>query len=729
MKGRKPIQPLRLAERRTEDGRPWPETPVSRRRSIAPLVDVDLPTLIPGLLPNGKIPADKLTEPLLVTCDIAKDADGTVIVLPNDSYILRVTKQGGTEPEEIDRVKFTGTVPETVELAIDAAYLADLPNGDVTLLFVQMIWLKGRGEEEGPYRGQPVFVDKQPPGGDTLGRIKFPDDFELHGINLAVLKTLPDETLFGKVSAYQYQEAGDVITFYVKNVKEDKELLAGTMTVGSSNGDTDLGYLRAVLESIDDVGDTAFYYYVTDDAGHVSGPSAFAYLQIYIKDSPDIIPAPVVVGFNDDVVNDDPAKNILNDGLVVDPEARPYMLVKIPNYEPPAQEGDIIWLHVSGALMFHTDPLTDADIRGEFVLEIPYPYELLRSSPAAPDIFSADVYFDVIRGGLPSRSDAVEVDFDLSTPGGRDPDPKPDPDPDPDLPDNPNDNLVPPTLTGNSGAENELPSSDLDFNAIGTVPWNGKDGKRALVDGDRIQAFIGKDAVGVIHEVRAIDNRAEPIPITITSAELKDHRGLGKFYYSVTRIIVRDDPADDIEVIVYSPYQEINLEDKDEYPGGGSLYEATWVEWRGKSTYTVNRSQAISDGGCPVRIRLDQTNLEVGDTITWSYIAHELVNWDDDNDGSPDTPKEETRIAETSFNITAADLVPKADNTLPKPGADRNPPSVDRAFVDVLVPTDKILPAQYGRGYFDYTITKADGKSTKADQDIVFLDVRGPTDA
>ena len=711
-----------------KDGRPWWEAPAVAVQRIAPNANLDLPTIIPGLLPNLKIPADKLSEPLLVTCPIAPpEANGGA--LANDSYILRVAKPGDTEPEEIDRVKLSNPLPDTIELHIDVAYLESLPDGDVTLLHVQMIWLKGRGEEEFPYKDALVFVDKRPPGGASLPRIQFNDDIEAHGLNLAVLKTLPGKTLKGKVSAYQYQEPTDVMTFYLKNVKEDKEVEAGTAIVGSYKADTILDYIRTKLEEVGDVGDTVFYYFVKDDAGHVNGPSEPTHLNLYIKDAPDQIPAPVVVGFNDDPDNDDPVKNILNDGLVVDPEARPYTLIKIPNYTPPAQVGDRFFVHVGTSEAFYTDVLRDSDIGGEFVMEVRYPYELLRSDPAAPDKFTANVFFDVIRGELPSRSESLPTDFDLSIPGGRDPDPKPDPDPDPGLPDNPNDNLVAPTLLGNSGATNDLPSGDLEFNAIGQVPWAGANGQRALIDGDRIQGYIGEDKVGVVHEVRPIDNRVEPIQIVVTSAELKDHIGLGKFWYTVTRVIPRDPPNSAIPVTVASPVQEINLEDKGEYPGGGSLHAATWIEWRGKSTYTVNYSQAISDGGCPVRIRLDQANLAVGDTITWSYVAATLDDWNDDEDGSPDTIVEATRIPDTQLRIKASDLEPKPDNTLPKPGVDRNPPAVDRAFVDVFIPTEKILPARYGRGYFDYTIAKPDGKSTKAEQDIVFLDVRGGTDA
>lgn len=664
---------------------------------------LDLPTEIPAALADARIPRSAMLTDLDITTPIWKTGTGTKV---GDVYLLYVNgelfDETGIAVADLTEDPFVYPYPKS---AMDL-----IPEGSNVTLQFQLSLLTIPGELE--YLSLPyvAFFDKQAPGGAILPPIAFDEDLVRNGLTLAKLLTMPNQELPGLIPNYEYQDEYDTIELFMKLRDGGVEIPAGKIP-SSRSDEIAVTFPRETLEKIQGVGTVDFYYYVTDEVGNKAGPSPFSPLDLLIDGAPETIPAPLVPGFDDDAA---PAVK-----LVIDPDARPTLLIRIPAYDPPPLVGDSFVVRV-GTHSVTAGPLKASDIGNDPVLDVAFPYNLLFPDPvggAEPNpIFTADVSYDVVRAGFLSPSEVKSVDFDLSLAGGVDPLPDPDPGIDPPLPPNPNDNLDLPVLTGKSGAENDLPPDDVAQDATGTIPWLnlGTPKAPALQVGDVVQLYIGGDKVGPAHTVVATD-AAPGVDITIPTADLEAHSGTGKLWYSVVRTLASGD-----EVTAESGPQTINLQSTGSLPGGGTLFEATFIEGVSKRTYAINLEDARSGGGCPVRIRLDQANLSVGNTITWSFkgVVTDGVTPPEDLPAIPRTEVTNTH------DISKEDMVPREDATLPKPPG--KPIPATRPFTDILVATQYILPCTDKSGVFIYNIKNENGEAPKPAVDLVRMDVRVP---
>lgn len=652
--------------------------------------NIGLPTLVPDALPNDKIPRTKMLSPLLVTCETWTNSK------PNDLYSLMY---GETELDSFE-LPSSPPYPPTIELHVPVAFMAAIAEGTVQTVPLRMQIETLLGIKYYYKFVSPIF-DKQPPGGDLPPAIDFDEDIDNNGLTLAKLLGQLGGVLEGTIPSYEFQEKGDTINLFMKLRSDGIQIDAGTVVTTSKSGGTKVTYDRTVLEKVDGAGIVDFYYAATDDVGNQHGPAPGTPVNMLIRDAPETIPAPLIPRF-------DPEE----DKLITDLDARPAMVIQIPRYTPTPKEGDYFIVSV-GDQSVVTSPLKASDIDNDPLLELGFPYTLLfpstnDGSPPAP-IFTADVRYQVMRSGLSSPSEIKPVDFDLSLPGNPDPNPDPLPNPDPGLPANPNENLQRPTLRGESGADNDLPADDAEKDATGIVPWFDLSATpvAAFKEDDVIQLYIDAKeggAVGAAYKVTGDDvTKAADLEITVQSADLQSHSGAHQFYYGATRKL---ESGEDIPA--FSPSRAITIKTAGELPGGGTLYAATFVKAAGRRAYGINIDDARN--GTLVRIRLDQTNVGEGDTITWKFV------------GTPDfEPPGQPTSDSGSHIITKNDLVERDDSSLPKPPA--KPITEKRAFVDILLVPGVLLPVNFGHGYFDYTIENQAGK-VEAVQDNVLMDVR-----
>jgi len=507
----------------------------------------------------------------------------------------------------------------------------------------------------------------------------------------------PNQVLPGIVPNYEYQESTDRIEIHARQqgVPGTDQLLL-TMDAGVDSGEIKAEFDQATLEKLDPAGIYEFYYFVSDEVGNKSGQSLMTPLRLWIKDAPPALDAPIV-----------PDEGATGDGTIYDASARPVLHVEIPPYVG-AAEGHAIRLRI-GAFVMDDFPLLASDLGNDPLLKIDVPYAAFApaAEPPVTWVFDKDVSYAVIANGLESPSAVNAVHFNLEIPGAPDPDPEPDPDPDPGEPENPNDSLLPPVLTGDSGKPNEIPVEDGPKPATITVKWKDKDGADALKVDDVVQAMLDGAAYGPAHTILAAEADND-IAIAIPEANPGNaHEGLEKLYCDITRTLDATE-----QVTVATPAAEVTFVTESQLPGAGQpLRTSFFVAAAGRPRYVINGSDIIGDDGAKVRCYVDDANVAEGMTISWHFEGFA-------KDATPGTPTPGTP-ANGTHDIIAADLVPQEDITV-KP----NPDPVMHAFVDITVPKPNVDPiGGGGRATFVYTITgpAGEGASTK---DEVIADIR-----
>lgn len=638
-------------------------------RMAIPFDNLDLRPDIPDALPNGKIPIDKLTTPLLVNAPLWDKA------LPGDAYhLLLITP--GSDPRFVDVLTLTAPLSDPVPLHVPVDELANLDDGLHMVVFGILTpafdWLVSREFI--------MEIDRSAPGGPLLPAIVFDRDIEENGLTLAKLIGMPNEELVGRIPNYDGIAIGDVIYLKMKLRPDGPEIDAGTLVVTRPHDEIFVRYDRVTLERITSWGIVDFYYYVVDEAGNAApDPSVDKPIAMWITGAPSLLLPPLIPGF--DV-----------DGIVTDPDARPYLLVRIPAYEPEPLIGDYFIVHV-GNQALQTPPIQAGDIGNDPVLDVEFPYASLFQSSVPPisDIFDVDVWYDVVRGGLSSPSPAKHVYFNLSIPGG--------PDPDPGTPIN--EALGTPWIQGASGGPiNIIPPGDTRVDAVVTIPWFNTliPPSPSFIAGDRIQLYLDATPAGVPYLVTAQDERdATNLELPMPAAAMQAHIGTPDLWYDVSRTLSTVPPQ---VVTVQSPRQEIAVLSDDDLPGGGELTKAIWLAAiRHQPPQQIDYNDVVRDDGTFVRIHL-YDNAAVDDRLDWQFLGYRTTTPGAD-------PIEGTRHVE-SYVLVSDDLIPKEDDSVVPPGKTR--------FVDVHVPRNKFEPENddpidYGSATFDYSATNDAGKA------------------
>ncbi|KAF1007344.1 MAG: hypothetical protein GAK28_01983 [Luteibacter sp.] len=659
-----------------------------RTYSVAfPSAEIGLRPDVPDALPDGTIPVDKLTAPLLVNAPLWDQA------YAGDTYwLLLITP--GKDPKVVDTRLLEDPLPDVVPLHIPVDELENLAEGQHFLRFA----IYTTGFDLLPSLEFVIIIDRTPPGGDVLPAIVFDRDIEEKGLTLAKLLAMPGQKLRGIVPNYANGSRGDVLALKMRLRPDGPEVDAGTFVVADPDREIVVEYDRATLERIDGWGTVDFYFYLSDSAGNRRpDPSVAKPIAMWIKGGPDLLLPPLIPGFD-------------TDGIVTDPDARPYLRIRIPAYEPLPLAGDRFIVHVGNQSM-ETPPLEPGDIGNDPVLDVDYPYRRLFQSTSEPldEVFDVDVWYDVVRGGVEVPSPAKHVDFDLGIPGGVDPDPG--------TPEN--EALGKAWIQGASGGPiNVVKPGDTLVDATVTVPWlnTRTPPGPSFKEGDTIQLYLDRDRVGTPYQVTAQDViDGVDLTLVMPSDDMQRHTGTPDLWYEVTRVLGTMPPQ---PVTVAAPRQSITLQALTDLPGEGKpLTPAKWLAPTRRPDADIpeiRQEDVLEDRGTYLRI-YRYANMAVGDRVDMLFEGHDGLN--PSNPVLPGTQHEQTYI------VTETDLVEKDD--------DSEQPPVKAVYIDMHVPIEHFYPFEhFGSATFLYEVTNDAGTGFSERDDIrkyyIYVAIREP---
>lgn len=647
---------------------------VPRWHTLAlPSAEIELRPDIPDALSNGTIPVDKLTAPLLVNAPLWDQAGS------GDTYwLLLITP--GEEPKVVDTLELVDPIPPIIPLHIPVDILASLAEG---VHFVRFA-VYTIGFDLLPSLEYIMVIDRSAPGGPILPAIVFDPDIEENGLTLEKLLAMPDQKLHGTVPNYQGAATGDVISLKMRLRPDGPEVEAGTVIVSDPRQQILVTYDRDTLERIDGWGTVDFYYYLADEAGNrAPNPAPPKPITMWIKGGPVVILPPLIPGFD-------------TDGVVTDVDARPYLLVRIPAYEPEPRVGDRFIVHV-GNRALETPPLEAGDIGNDPVLDVEFPYQNLFQSADEPldDVFDVDVWYDIVRSGVSVAGPPKHIEFNLEISGGIDPDPY--------TPEN--EALGRASIEGASGGPvNIVKPGDTLLDAIVTVPWLNQrtPPQPSFKAGDEIQLYLDSDKAGQAYRVTDNDVRnGDDLKLTMPSADMLTHVGTPGLWYEATRVLMTVPPQ---SVTAIAPTQRITIQSLDDLPGGGKpLLPAKWLAGLRHDPAQIKWDDIDNDDGTNLRLYA-YTNIIAGDTLSIAFEGHKET--DPRSDPIPGT------LHELVYTILPGDLLEKEDDSV-------NPP-VKARYIDIHIPRAKLEPIEYGSATFDYTAQNTSGP-TKADRSWIYV--------
>jgi len=619
---------------------------------------------VPAALPDGRIPLDAMDPHLIVHAPI--------IDLPDE-----ISMPGDVFSTVLDDVEITATrtaysrmEDDYVEMKVAKEHLDALESGLHALSYRVIAKPFGGTFISGKSL---INLDRDPAGGRLLPGILFDEKVVFDGLSLATLLSLPDATLIGTIPDYAEVHPRDMIHVFVRSRASGHEVSAGVVPAMTSGGPIHVKFDRATLESVDSSGVVDFYYYVVDVIGLKSPPSALTALRVEVKENPAVIPAPIVVG--------------AADGLVTDADARPALVVQIPNLGVHAHADDSIELFI-GARSFEPvrldfDDVTDDPIK---TLSIDYASICKIADDAKTTPLENTVRYFHRRNGVISRSAVATHLFDLTLPGGRDP-----------VPTTPeNEALDRPSIRGESSTEdNVITFEDSFFPAtvrIGAVGDVFSRALPALEAGDEIVARLDGDAVG---EKTIYDGKTYPIFVSISAEELNAHAGFPVLTYDVVRALSTQPHI----VVAQSPNQLIRIDSAEALPGAGrDLAPAIFPRAReadhdGASYALIGRH---FEGGFATLRLYRYANMKAGDRVLVTFTGYDLY------DGGDRVPESDTTLEHV---VMAEDLVAKSDP---------DPVTGDTIYVDMKFPIEPARRLLHGHFEYSHVITNeaGPGKST-----------------
>jgi len=621
-----------------------------------------------------------------------------------DVYTLNVgwyvDTPGGqrVEYKEVARLPELGpdpsTYPDPVVMHIPVETFADL---DDDVLYFADIIIETAAFDTIYYVPTAFYLDRHPPGGSRLPPLEnIPES-----LTLEELRTTWGGSIVGDVADYLDQQPGDILTFWGLIDGGSTPIEIKKVTVTSKDSHTKPEFLESDLEKLDPPGKYHLYYYAEDRHGNRNPiPSPETDITLWIKDSPVELDPPFF-----------PAAGPDQDLTIYDPGVRPYLTVQIPTFDG-VEAGMNIFLvfenlKLDGDVTFLLGEIDAGDIDEEYVLEADISYSDISKYFFPPDFVSEPTtYFLVQKGTLPlvpSQERSIRINIDMA--GGPDPDPKPDPDPDPDKPDNPNDSLLAPLLTSDSGGLNVVPVKDNDQPATVTVYGLNKDGANALRAGDVVQAWLAGEAYG--DEITVASNGVDVvIDVDPANPGTPAYRGAKWLYSTITRNV----EGELIEAA--TPATAVVFQTADDLPGGGTLATSYFIAGarKGPGRYAINGTDVVNDNGTDIRCYVDDTGVTKDMTVDWVFQG--LL--------TDKTPAPGGRLT-GSFIVNDEDLRPRPD--------DPKEPGTNRAFRDVHV-SRAVMEAIGAQGWaeFSYSITVPEGTSTST-LDEIYADIRIPSGA
>jgi hypothetical protein len=535
--------------------------------------------------------------------------------------VLRIRWNGAINPGLITVTPADAADPNKVwDFTVPAATMAGSVHGQYALQFT--VGQPPTGNLNPSFsKAITIIVDREAPGGELKPQLQWVSNIS-DGITESDLDA--GGNLEAIVADYYNMKIEDVVTPWIGTADGSSgeyitsaEKIVGFDEVGTQR--VHILFPRNLLEKYGD-GPVAFSYTLRDRAGNEAVTRAPDYLiSVLLRDAPDDFLAPLVPSFDD--------------GLITDTDARVPVTVSIPAYTN-AKAGDIITVFWGAAPLGARVLQPGEELLDPLVTDISVRYSQLL--PAGSETGSVDVTYTVTRGiNVFPRSPATTVIIDLSIPGG--------PDPDPETPEN--ENLLPPTVTSDSGAgqEGTIPEDDYEKDAQVTIPWQTVDGRQAMAADD--QLFVFWQATRVINLRLSASQVTRNLNLTIATNYIQaEGAGLKDVTYSLTRALSTAPHTS----TALSPKSQVLVESDVGLPGDGSLLaKPDLTEAYEEEGFRIIDRAAGYDG-TPVVCPLTDTNINAFDTIQLFFIGYGSF----DGTGAPI----ETSRYEPSRSITAAEI-------------------------------------------------------------------------
>lgn len=260
-----------------------------------------------------------------------------------------------------------------------------------------------------PTVGTTVIVDRTAPGGLLLPILLGDDEKQLP--TTITSANFVDDEFVTTVSDYDGIELNDVLVPWLQKDTDPLVRLTGSFEIVDDDevhtNRVKLHFKRSDVEALGD-GLISFGYNITDEPGNVSVDSPAARIRVILLDVPSRLEAPVVPAFL--------GGGGSNDGVVSYSDAVAGVEVQIPTYRDP-HLGDVIVVDWGGQKSAPY-PLVAADLTQDPVTTIKLMFPVVATAGSNPRL---PVSYTVSRDGQLYPSPVLEVNVDLSVPGGPDP--------------------------------------------------------------------------------------------------------------------------------------------------------------------------------------------------------------------------------------------------------------------------------------------------------------------
>ena len=431
-----------------------------------------------------------------------------------------------------------------------------------------------------------IEVDRTAPGGGVLAQLIFTDDVIQDGVTPSKLDANGD--LPSRAAHWRELKLGDKLyPILIDTAGGVVEVDPITVDNDEQDREVSVPIPRAKLEEIGD-GQIVFTFVLEDRAGNRSIRAPAVTLDVLLTAVPPNWAAPTI-----------PLAKV-PDNFLGEAAARTPIGVVIPansNFQP----DDRIVVHWGDQQAIEeavSDPAADP------LMTILLPYSLVQTAGNG----AHDVTYKVFRSGIGigTSDPAVEVNVDLTVPGGEDPDPE--------TPEN--DNLIAAKVVADSGAEDTISPEDLELDATVVIPYRGVDSEVVFLSGDIVQVAWGGKLL-TPYTIQPTDT-AKDLELLLTSAQMKEE-GAGEFdlKYTIERALTTAPGESNTALAPSKPVQVIS---RAQLPGGDNLDAGSFPE--ANRNNAINSEAAASGGGTEFRIDT-YLNMAIDDVISFRFIAYD----------------------------------------------------------------------------------------------------------
>lgn len=516
-----------------------------------------------------------------------------------------------------------------------------------------------------------VNIDREPPGGGTsLEPLKFPAEMN----NTVTRKYLTENQnrVIATVPGYPNMEVGQEVSLWWNGVKTSavSRVVVSAEDVLNHSVSITIGGDQFLALADDRV---MLQYNLTNRIGIEGFPSQSAYLKMQLEPGPENLPDPVVP--------------FAADGLIDLEDANHGVEIEVGSYTN-AKNGDIVAAYWGG-IPVETEAVTANNF--PVTLSVPRSVVLTAGSGSIP------VYYEVLRGGVSTKSNTIQIEVDVATVGPVDPD----------LITPVNEALQPPLIIGGSGLNpnNALGIKDRGKNATATIPFfqsaRGKPSDPIVaVAGAEINLMWGEQPSTVIGPVTVtqahIDAQMLPsinIPAAIVDAT--PDSSAYKVYYTLSR-----GGGNPVKNPVMSPAASVLVEMN--VPGGPDGLRAPKIQGINAYGWLLKKDLKLA-GGLGVRVE-PYSGMKVNDQVELRWVSYSSL------DHAVGTDIIGTEYSHT-IQVTAVDLTNGLNFLVP--------------YSSSLEPIFTSNSSKIGSGGATYIVTQ-NGKPYESQTAFVLIDMSTP---